>query len=482
MLNMGDGATLCVLSGAAVTKKALIANKVTPLFKLPEVCTAMYKTTGFVSPVAARVGSKNGDGGKFELDVAAAKFQLMLTGKDMDEVALWTSHTGEEAEISISLDGITFGNTGGSGHEELLGEDGALPTTQDLQPGMTVAIDGNPKGREEYIVLGLEDGKVALFAGHQSPPWYPLEVKKQAGGKVALKTKSGYCSNTGGDDVRCDSSQVSAAQTFTFRCVQNCDGNSGTGGGTGGGTSGGSIGAVNTTHGGTGGGTSGGSIGAVNTTQPGFAAQSVLKPTKNMVVMGPTMEVRTCVLKGVIDFTAVNNEAIAHLDPNYRDPKTKVPFCFPMASLVFFAGVVESDRPDAPIQKVVPIQIEPHGRLKLIGVNSNTKVRVDNIMYHPVMKFNKSPSSCAPYCFPDGKMGGQKLGMSGCVKACTPTQYISQEDTTQKLSECECDMLKRLDCFYHDGSSQIRCGQVKKLMAMSTPQCTEICAGQLAAF
>jgi len=230
----------------------------------------------------------------------------------------------------------------------------------------------------------------------------------------------------------------------------------------------------------------------VDTTQPGFAPKSILKPT-NMLVMGTDVATRTCVLRGVVKFTSIGSTAIAFLDPNYRDPTTRMPFCFPMATMIFLASVTDP-KDHQQVARTVALQIEPHGRMMIIGKEpKGVSVRLDNIMYHPLMEFNTSPQSCAPYCFPAGKPGEGEMPMAGCIKYCTPTQYVRQDDGTLKLSDCKCAMVKRLDCYKHVSkdpevisgvkASPTICGQFKKLMEVSNPKkCQQICAGQLVSF
>ena len=53
-------------------------------------------------------------------------------------------------------------------------------------------------------------------------------------------------------------------------------------------------------------------------------------------------------------------------------------------------------------------------RLVLIGKqSSDVMVRLDNILYHPLMKFNDAPETCAPYCFPTGVVGETGVAISG---------------------------------------------------------------------
>lgn len=220
---------------------------------------------------------------------------------------------------------------------------------------------------------------------------------------------------------------------------------------------------------------------AVNDTQTGFSKTSVVK-SHQMIIMGSRPQTRTCALNGIVRFTSQNSVAVAYLDPNYRDPTNNMPFCFPMSTMIFFGGVVASTA-DSPIVRTIALQIEPHGRLVVIGKETrDIYVRLDGISYHPLMKFNKSPTTCAPYCFPTAAYGAGDMGMSGCVKYCTPTQYVRQDDTSLKPSKCKCDMLKRIDCFLHNGIKNIRCGQFKMLMGLTNAGCKKICAGQLSSF
>jgi len=229
----------------------------------------------------------------------------------------------------------------------------------------------------------------------------------------------------------------------------------------------------------------------VDTAQSGFALKSVLKPT-NMLIMGADVANRTCVLRGVVKFTSIGSTAVAFFDPNYRDPTTRMPFCFPMATMIFLASVTDPNGQQ--IARTVALQIEPHGRMVIIGKEpKDVSVRLDNIMYHPLMEFNTSPQSCAPYCFPAGNRGENEMPMAGCIKYCTPTQYVRQKDATLKLNKCKCTMMKRLDCYKHVSkdpevlsgvkTSPTICGQFKKLMEVSNPKkCQQICAGQLVSF
>ena len=137
----------------------------------------------------------------------------------------------------------------------------------------------------------------------------------------------------------------------------------------------------------------------VNTSQPGFAPKSVLKPG-NMVAMGADGATRTCVLRGVVKFTSVDSTAIAFLDPNYRDPTTRMPFCFPMATMIFLASVTDS-KYFGRIVRTLALRIEPHGRMVIIGKEPrDVSVRLDNIMYHPLMHVQLLASIVCPLLLP----------------------------------------------------------------------------------
>ena len=95
---------------------------------------------------------------------------------------------------------------------------------------------------------------------------------------------------------------------------------------------------------------------AVNTT--GF---SIINK-HNLAVMGKDIDSRTCVLRGVVKFTSDGSTATAWLDPNYRDPATEMPLCFPVSgTMQFFASIV-NPKNTFEIERIVGLQIEPHGR------------------------------------------------------------------------------------------------------------------------
>merc|ERR1711966_450337 len=111
--------------------------------------------------------------------------------------------------------------------------------------------------------------------------------------------------------------------------------------------------------------------------------------------------------------------------------------------MLFFGGIVENE--SSSITQNVAIQLEPHGRLIVVGYETShqVKIRLDGILYRPVMQLNRSPMACAPYCFSAMKdKSDEGLGTAGCVKYCTPVQYMRQADGSMALSSCLCDILK----------------------------------------
>lgn len=233
---------------------------------------------------------------------------------------------------------------------------------------------------------------------------------------------------------------------------------------------------------------------SAETVNQAFARSSIITHA-HQAVLGDDITARFCALHGVATFTSLpatkadsRREVVAHLDPNFRDAETGIPYCFPMQTRVFFAGVVKSE--SSSIERLVAIRLEPHGRLVVLGNEpKDIKIRLDNIAYQPLMKANTAPGSCAPYCFPTGLLDQTELGVAGCVKYCEPPQDVQLPDYSRKPSPCKCAIIKRLSCFLHEGSDLTTCGQFKMLMnTRSTDRninpaaCEQICAGQVSAF
>lgn len=226
-----------------------------------------------------------------------------------------------------------------------------------------------------------------------------------------------------------------------------------------------------------------------------FVRNSIID-SSHQAVFGNDITTRYCALHGVAKFTSIPSTSsgsrtvscVAFLDPNFRDPDTAIPYCFPMDARIFFAGVVKSEF--SAIERLVPVQLEPHGRLVVLGQEpDDLLIRLDNIAFQPLTRAHTVPTSCAPYCFPTGLLGHRKLGVAGCTKYCVPPQQIQQPNFSKEPSPCKCSVLKRLACFVHDGSETTTCGQFKIQLSMrATPKqtndesCDQICAGQVAAF
>ena len=223
-------------------------------------------------------------------------------------------------------------------------------------------------------------------------------------------------------------------------------------------------------------------------------ASIVTTPT-NLIITGKHLNNRTCSLRGVVTFQSMRKSAQAQLDPNLRDPST-TPLCFPMATQIFIAGVVK-DNNSTIITRHVAVQIEPHGRLRVVGEEpQDINVRLDGISYAPWMPFNTPPSDCVGYCFPkvSTDKAGRTMGVSGCTKYCTPNQYETVAGDTgtgrilSKQVDCRCDVMKRIECFKREGETMLTCGQYKELVRMHSLDsgkdvgfdvCGEICARQL---
>jgi len=222
--------------------------------------------------------------------------------------------------------------------------------------------------------------------------------------------------------------------------------------------------------------------------QAGFPTHSVLGPD-NIVISGDSIHNRVCTLKGVVKFTYIDGSVQAQMDPNLRNPLTMTPLCFPMATMTFFAGVASNA--SSPIQSNVIVQVEPHGRIRIVvpKMFEGVIVRLDGITYAPLMEFNVPPSQCAPYCFPLGKDGGN-MTSTGCIKYCTPVAFERTDDGSLQQKACQCDMLKRLECWKHENSTELKCGQYKQLLRMyklvgqakkpmGQAECGKLCAEQL---
>ena len=113
------------------------------------------------------------------------------------------------------------------------------------------------------------------------------------------------------------------------------------------------------------------------------------------------------------------------------------------------------------------------------------RIRLDGILFHPFMGFNEVPLTCGGHCFPQSTPGKTTMGSSGCMKYYTPAVY----DRSSQLDNCQCDMVKRLDCWMREGSKDLQCNQLKVMVRMhllttkrtaTLEECGEVCARQLA--
>ncbi len=98
------------------------------------------------------------------------------------------------------------------------------------------------------------------------------------------------------------------------------------------------------------------------------------------------------------------------------------------------------------------------------------------------------------------------MGVSGCLKVmtmhdslarltmrdpvflpqyCIPPAYQRAANGELRPLDCQCDMLKRLECFVREQDPRLRCGQFKQLLAMRTlsgksrSKCLRACGQQL---
>ena len=426
-LDMGSG-TMCVLSGTISAIWGAADSQT--IGQLDPECTKGYKE-GFQIVASVKMRGKQ----VWEQSGAAASFQLFLRGKDHSELVIWTSLKGiAGTAVTVSLDGTTLAS--GLGLKQCLSSnilgDSSISETRQHRKKQTQKVIQKLKRKNKELKSKLSQARsenradpnqLRWTSSHESgmPPSYADLGESES--RVTV-TSMGYLTRLEGEqkkcpksDLRCPSSNAadSKPRDSDFdgcQLVRN----------------------------------------QVNTSQPGFAPKSVLKPG-NMVIMGADVTTRTCVLRGVVKFTSFDSTAIAFLDPNYRDPKTRMPFCLPMTTMIFLASVTDSnnstqcnwgcylgryadlkkgfgsDNTKAAahykmhgkkegrnckcgerIARTVALQIEPHGRIVIIGNEPrDVSVRLDNIMYHPLMHFQFVPQSCAPYCFPAGREGSNGM-------------------------------------------------------------------------
>lgn len=69
-------------------------------------------------------------------------------------------------------------------------------------------------------------------------------------------------------------------------------------------------------------------------------------------------------------------------------------------------------------------------------------------------------------------------------------QYDRDVQGNSEINQCQCDMVKRLDCFVREGQADLQCGQFKQLVKThrldnrktedDLEECSPICARLLA--
>jgi len=447
MYDMGAGAFLCVLSGT----KEYDAKNIEPgkpvklpfAQKLDPRCTKGYNE-GFL--VAAQVVGapsckdplKCSSPGKVLLDAGKPAYQVTLDGADLFLLA--TSRNAgchqHSCKIKVSLDGMV-----------LMSSEKPLPATC-YGPRKSRALGGSPCVVKSYTI---DDARAAcpIVGEDDGPPLNGSTTEK-------LLIKKGCADNL-----------------CSYACKPSI--------------------RVNT------------NATVTGTKKLLFPQASIIGP-RNLVITGRSIADRTCALRGVVKFTNLREQGtkkngdtwIAQIDPDLRDPVVRTPLCFPMATIIFHAGVVINQEAKE-IESLVAIQIEPHGRIRVIteiGKNSNSSatlyLRLDGITYHPLMKYVVTPNKCVPYCFDESKHV-QTTSMqsgTGCSKYCTPSEL---NPVTRKKLNCRCDMIKRLECWARGNKNSIRCGQFKKLMGIrmaagtntsnssyANAKCALTCARQLA--
>jgi chemotaxis protein histidine kinase CheA len=456
LLDMGNGAVLCVLQGSVILQWP--GRSPVSIAKIDDKCTkdnANFR-------IAAHV--RNATGHPQWLDAEGMpRFQLMINGAGT--LQLWSASTTQPTKVTVFLDGVVLGSrttkdcqscvpTEPQGMPTLCNTGTLAPTIQasTLIEGRTgcSSIQTQHECLSQYTALGCT--------------WDP-STNKCTGGKEA-----GVRTYAIGESTSTD--PVAAADAVTADADKSMSENS----------------------------VKGGQSGCSNVLQHRVVVEdsSVTGPLlklENLLIMGDTLQSRTCMLRGVAEFEKINGDWVAQIDPNVRDPKVKAPLCFVLNTMVFPAGVVTST--EGQITQLIAIQLEPQGTIRVTTklnkepANLRLHLRLDGNLYHPFMPALKPPTTnCAPYCFPAKMLARDKMSPgTSCVKYCTPQQL---DPDTRKPLDCKCDMLKRIDCWKHKGSLSIRCGQYKQLLGqrylnmtnqtMIEMQCAAICARQLSSF
>jgi len=468
-LPMGGSTTLCALSGSVQRQWSTSPTKLSKgghlsvVAELDAVCTAAYKA-GFWMVANIQVdGVQQHLKSEQKLD-----FQLSLT--EGNKLALWVRQgkLRENQKVVLSLDGVTLGA-------------GTIPPPCGLESWkmgawwsskverLSEALHGEAE-LESATAWQTKEGK--FCEGNWKKDWKARTVKSLSECQASCAASSTCKSITVGTYkgvanicVLCTSEVFgNAGWTTSYTAEVSCK-----------------VTGL-----------------PVNTTQQpgeGFPIQGIVG-LSSMLVMGDDIQGRTCVLHGVARFGSIDGSApIAQLDPNLKDQRNgaSIALCAPLSTQLFFGGLVTDS--SAPITQSVALQIEPHGRMRIIaGLSPNEMksesldIRLDGITYQTYLPFNQ-PHACVTYCFPLVATIEQ-LESAGCTKTCTPSQYERKADGSVAQLNCRCDMVKRLDCWKHDKENAVRCGQFKQLMRSyvqdpklpphNAAKCSAACARQLA--
>ena len=348
-LDMGSNTVLCVLAGTLTTTWGAGQSSVITA-KLPSECTKDYKE-GFTVGALVMV-----DGEKQWIDKATGTFpfQLFVKGRNVE---LRTGRTDLKGKtLTLSVDGVSLVKQGDdssasqSDNAEADARYTALGEVRRFQgrwirnKAETKELRDLEEGIDEKAAAAAKkkaDGKAAKKikkAAEKAAKMNEEEnaATKQANDKLAKKIKKAE------DKLAAKVAQLKtehAAETKELKakvaaqnCVQDAPHKK-------------ELPILPST-----------SSSVVDTT--GFSMIS----SSSLVVMGQDVDSRTCVLRGVVEFTSDNTTATAWLDPNHRDPVTQMPLCSPISGTMQFLASIVNPKDTLQIERTVALQIEPHGR------------------------------------------------------------------------------------------------------------------------
>ena len=347
-LSMGDGVTFCVLAGSIETNwKSGEKEKI--VSSLHPECTGSY-SAGFSMAANVKVNGK-----QHQIDNTKKGAAWLLTLTTDKKLALWAK-SPPTANVTLSLGGVVLASKSsgqprsGLGRGSNLGEgdgsavEGLSPEAFELS---RVARNGSPEMSRQLGESGLKTSKLVVVG--------PTDLLTRIPSTVCKAWRSqGLCNG-------------SKKRTFVRQqCREECAGK----------------GLESHTR------------PRINMTQADMPTNaSIVTTPTNLIITGKHLNNRTCSLRGVVTFQSMNESAQAQLDPNLRD-LSMTPYCFPMAAQIFIAGVVK-DNNSTNITRHVAVQIEPHGRLRVVGEEpQDINVRLDGISYAPWMPFSTPPSDC----------------------------------------------------------------------------------------